>query len=167
MKLQTLFIIAVLALFGALGVATVRAEPGDGTDARPGADRPADARIVDVCSDVAELCNDGGQFCRTHAELCRRIAQFCNENPDSCRTFVQFCRTHQQLCERLIEYCQTNDVRCRGLIAKCVESPARCRYFINCFVHPDRCHDRPADRPARDVRPDSSHPVRPLVDVAP
>lgn len=148
MKLQAMFIIAVVVLFGALSAVSVRAEPGDsGSDAPARPDRVSDVQITDLCREVADLCSDGGQFCRTHAELCRRIAKFCHENPEQCRSLVQFCRTHQNFCERLISFCTSHDVRCRTLITSCVEHPERCRYLLNCVAHPDRCHDRPADRP--------------------
>ena len=133
MRLETIFIIAVFAIFGTLSVVSVRAEPLDiGSEAPVLADRPSDVEITDVCREAADLCSDGGRFCHTHAELCRRIVNFCQENPEQCRSLVQFCRTHQNFCERVIEFCTSHDVRCRTL--------------LTCMLHPDRCHDRPADR---------------------
>jgi len=175
MKLQAMFIVAVVALFGALSAVSVRAEPGDPvSDAPTRPDRVSDDQITDLCRQVADLCSDGGQFCRTHAELCRRIAKFCHENPEQCRSVIHFCRSHQNLCERIIAYCTSHDVRCRTLISNCVEHPERCRYILNCLAHPDRCPDRPTDRPVprrdrlTDQRPTDSRPadaVRPFAEV--
>ena len=169
MKLQVMFIIAVVALFSALSAVSVRAEPGDGgSDVPVRPDRVSDVQLTDVCREVADLCADGGRFCRTHAELCRRIAKFCHENPELCRSFIQFCRTHQNLCERIIEFCNSHDVRCRTVIANCVEHPERCRYLLSCIAHPDRCGDRPSDRPVpiRDRSNDREATDRSRADVA-
>ena len=202
MKLQVMFVIAVVALFGALSAISVSADPGDGvSDAPVRSDRVSDVQITDACNEVADLCSDGGTFCRAHPELCRRIAQFCHESPELCRTIVQFChahpdlcrtfagaclthpaqcaeliefcRTHQRFCERIVEFCKTHDVRCFTLISTCIEQPERCRNLIHCILHPDRCHDRPADRPVRDHVSDrqatdrrSANAVRPFAGVS-
>lgn len=160
MRLETLFVIAVVALFGALSVVSVRAEPidsGSDTPARP--DRVSDVDVIDFCRDVADLCSDDGEYCRTNADLCRRVASFCQENPEQCRELVQFCRAHQSFCERLIEYCKSHDVRCRTLLSTCEKHPERCRNLLNCVSHPDRCHDRPTDRPGLRRDRSSDRPV--------
>ena len=50
MKLQVMFVIAVVALFGALSAISVSAEPGDGvSDAPVRSDRVSDVQITDAC----------------------------------------------------------------------------------------------------------------------
>lgn len=160
-------VVAVLGLYATMGAGGALAAPGDAVDVRPDVarDLTVDARL-DACARVADLCTDGGAFCKAHPQICRRLAEFCHQNPDFCRALIHMCRSNPAACRALIDYCRTHDVRCSVLFKNCLENPERCRYFVQCLLHPDGCRDtRPHDRPV-DVRT-VAVPVRPLVPATP
>jgi hypothetical protein len=179
MRLQLLFIVAVMALFAALGTMTAHAEPGDGTDAVRPSDRPSDVAVSDVCANItdvaADLCRDEGRFCQAHPELCRRIVEYCHQHPDACRTFIEFCHTYPELCRefaqfciaspercvKIVEFCRTHQQFCERLVEYCQSYDVLCRVLLqSCSEHPVRCRHFIECF----LHPDACHHRRPVSD---